>query len=243
MNVYINCSIKKYSRGGNNIQKMLYLPNTNFIRKERLIKRHCFYCKSRKHLLLFVSVNNFSISLKMRLLNGTKDTIKVTYDSSTSYLWKEVKSLRGGSRRGLHFPEVDIYYAGEILLEKDSNTVLRKKSEQFFQEIANNITSVIDKTGRWPEYPKINLLTNTGYITIEWQKIGQTEMDDYLRYGPVEWKKWRKDSIISSTQYLNSQEFQEFLQRTECVNNFLKSELFNVEFKQFIIKNLIKDEK
>ena len=179
----------------------------------------------------------------MKLLNRTKDTNKITYDISTSYLWKEVTSLRGGSRRGLHFPEVDIYYAGEILLEEDSNTVLGKNSEQLFQEIANDITSVIDETGRWPEYPKINLLTNKGYITIEWQQIGQTEMDDYLYFGPVEWKKWRKDSIISATQYLNSQEFQEFLQRTECVNSFLKSELFNIEFKQFIIKNLIQDKK
>ena len=95
----------------------------------------------------------------MKLLNGTKDTNKITHDTSTSYLWKEVKSLRGGSLRGLHFPEVDIYYAGEILIEDDSNTVLGKNSEQLFQEIANDITSVIDETGRWPEYPKINLLT------------------------------------------------------------------------------------
>ena len=179
----------------------------------------------------------------MKLLNGTKDTIKITYDTSTSYLWKEVKSLRGGSLRGLHFPEVDIYYAGEILLEQDSNAVVIKNSKQLCQQIVNDITTAIDETGKWPEYPKINLLSNTGYITIEWQKIGQTEMDDYLYYGPVQWKKWRKDSIISSTQYLNSQEFQEFLQRTENVNSFLKSELFNIEFKQFIIKNLIQDKK
>ena len=143
----------------------------------------------------------------------------------------------------MHFPEVDIYYAGEILLEEDSSPVWRKNPKQLFHQIVNNITTGTDEAGEWPEYPRIDLLSNTGYITIEWQKIGQTEMDDYLYYGPVEWKKWRKDSIISATQYLNSQKFQEFLQRTECVNSFLKSELFNIEFKQFIIKNLIQDKK
>ena len=164
----------------------------------------------------------------------------MTNGTSNNHSWRALKSSKGGSRRGLHFSDVDICYAGEVFIETESYNQELASSWKFYQNIADTITATIDENGKWPNYPKIDMLTKTSFITIEWQKIGIEEMYDYMQYGPLEWKKWSKASIISATDYLNTKEFQEFLQRTESVNHVLKSELFSIEFKQFVIKNLIK---
>ena len=164
--------------------------------------------------------------------------VMATSGRSNGHLWKEFGTSKRGTRRGIHFPDADFYYAGEIFLEDESNTSQETNDQPFYQNIVDNITTAINKCGKWPDYPKINFLTDANCITLEWQKIGKEEIHDYLKYGPSEWKKWSKSAIVSATTYLNSLEFQEFLQRTESVNHVLKSELFSVEFKQFVISNL-----
>ena len=164
----------------------------------------------------------------------------MTTGTSNNHSWRALKSMKGGSRRGMYFSDDDICYAGEVFIETESHNQELVSSWTCYQNIADKITSTINDNGEWPNYPKIDIMTKTSFITIEWQKIGIEEMYDYMQYGPLEWKKWSKASIISATDYLNTKEFQEFLQRTESVNHVLKSELFSIDFKQFVINNLIK---